>query len=163
MANVWNTKGFYQNTTRPTTADWESVCVTQRQSGTSYIQDILVNIPAGLSNTAPDRIILYEAPGSIFTGAAGLRVKRLYLANTTHVAGTMTFSLGWVMTAATAYGTALTTLQSATTLDVAIATLEAAVDITAPDRLALTLSAAGPTTTASVLTGFIEFYCNRPV
>lgn len=163
MANVWNTKAFYQNLTRPSTADWESVSVTQRTSGYSYTQDILVNIPVGLSNSAPDRIILMEIPGSAFTGAAGLRVKRLYLANTTNVGGTMTFSLGWINTASTAYGTALTTLQSATTLDVAIATLEAAADVTQNDRLALTLSAAGPTTTASVLTGFVEFYFNRPV
>lgn len=163
MANVWNSRAFYQNTTRPSTADWESVGVTPRSSGISYVQDILVNIPAGLSNVAPDRIMLLEIPGSIFSGASGLRVKRLYLSNTANVGGSMTFSLGWVNTAPTAYGTALTTLQSATTLDVAIATLEAAADITANDRLALLLSAAGPTTTASVLTGFVEYYFNRPV
>lgn len=163
MANVWNSRAFYQNTTRPSTADWESVGVTPRSSGIGYVQDILVNIPAGLSNVAPDRIMLLEIPGSIFSGASGLRVKRLYLSNTANVGGSMTFSLGWVNTAPTAYGTALTTLQSATTLDVAIATLEAAADITANDRLALLLSAAGPTTTASVLSGFVEYYFNRPV
>lgn len=163
MANVYNSKAFYQPTFRPAGAAWESVSVTERQSGVLYVQDINVAIPSGLSNTAPDRIILMENPGSAFSGAAGLRVARLYLANTTNVGGTMTFSLGWVNTAATAYGTALTTLQSATTLDVAIATLEAAVDITANDQLALTLSAAGPTTTASTLTGFVQFYYNRPV
>lgn len=163
MANVWNSKAFYQNLTRPSTADYESVSVTQRSPGVSYVQDISVAIPAGLTSAAPDRIILLEAPGSIFTGAAGLRVKRLYLANSANVGGTMTFSLGWVTTSVAAYGAALTTLQSATVLDVAIATLEAAPDITLNDRLALTLTAAGPTTTASTLTGFVEFYYNRPV
>lgn len=163
MANTWNNLAFYQNTFRPATADWESVSVTERQSGVLYTQRINVAIPVGLTNATTDRIILMENPGSIFTGAAQLRVVRLYLANSANVGGTTTFNLGWVNTAPTAYGSALTTLQSATVLDVAIATLEAAANVTANDRLALTIASAGPSTTVSTLTGFVQFYYNRPV
>lgn len=163
MANTWNNLAFYQNTFRPATADWETVSVTERQSGVLYTQRINVAIPVGLTNATTDRIILMETPGSIFTGAAALRVVRLYLANTANVGGTTTFNLGWVNTSASTYGAALTTLQSATTLDVAIATLEAAPNVTANDRLALTIASAGPSTTMSTLTGFVQFYFNRPV
>lgn len=163
MANTYNSKAFYQNQFRAITAPWESVSVTQRNSGYVYTQDILVNIAPGLTSANTDRIILMENPGSVFAGAAGLRGFRLYLANTVNVGGTTTFNLGWVNTSASAYGSALTTLQSATTLDVAIATMEACPDVLLNDQLALTIASAGPSTTASVLTGFFQFYFNRPV
>lgn len=163
MANVFNSRAYYQNTTRPSTTDWESVSVTPRSPGVVYRQEISIVLPTGLSNVAPDRIYLLSLPGSIFTGAAGVRVSRLYLSNTANVGGTTTFNLGWRVASGSAYGAALTTLQSATTLDVAIATLLGTALITAADDLVLTIASAGPSTTASTLTGFVDYAYNRPV
>lgn len=163
MANVWNSRAYYQNLTRPSTADWESVSVTPRSSGVVYRQEISVALPTGLSSVAPDRIYLFSLPGSVFSGAAGIRLSRLYLVSTGDVGGTTTFNLGWRNAGATAYGSALTALQGTTPLDVAIATLLGTALVTAADDLVMTIASAGPSTTARTVTGFLDFTFNRPV
>lgn len=163
MANVFNSRAYYQNLTRPATADWESVSVTPHHSGVVYRQEVSISLPTGLSSTAPDRIYLLSIPGSAFTGAAGIQVKRLYLVSTGDVGGTTTFNLGWRLTNATAYGSALTNLQGTTALDVAIATLLAQAAVTQQDDLVMTIASAGPSTTARTVTGFVDYSFNRPV
>ena len=163
MANVFNSRAYYQNLNRPSTADWESVSVTPRHSGEVYRQEVSISLPTGLSSVAPDRIYLLSIPGSAFTGAAGIQVKRLYLVSTGDVGGTTTFNLGWRLTNATAYGSALTNLQGTTALDVAIATLLAQAQVTQQDDLVMTIASAGPSTTARTVTGFVDYSFNRPV
>lgn len=163
MANVFNSRAYYQNLNRPATANWDPVCVTARQSGQVYRQEVSISLPTGLSNVAPDLIYLLSIPGSAFTGAAGIQVKRLYLVSTGDVGGTTTFNLGWRLTNATAYGSALTNLQGTTALDVATATLLAQAQVTQADDLVMTIASAGPSTTARTVTGFVDYSFNRPV
>lgn len=163
MANVYNSRAYLQNLTRSNTVTYDPVCVTARTSGEVYRQEISISLPTGLSNVAPDVIYLLSHPGSAFSGAAGIQVKRLYLVSTGDVGGTTTFNLGWRLTNATAYGSALTNLQGTTALDVAIATLLAQAQVTQADDLVMTIASAGPSTTARTVTGFVDYSFNRPV
>ena len=52
MANVFNSRAYYQNLNRPATANWDPVCVTARQSGQVYRQEVSISLPTGLSNVA---------------------------------------------------------------------------------------------------------------
>ncbi len=153
---------YFSDPFRPTTSPhYEPLNTVANNAGVMKTQYFSVTLPTGLNNTAPDIIKLMDFQESTFTGVQVVRFTRLYLNNTANVGGTTTVNIGFQTSAATAFATNSTLLQSAGVVDVAIATLFATT-LTVPDTLALTLSSAGPSTTASTVSGFIQFYYTRP-
>lgn len=139
----------------------EPVNTAARNAGQTATQYFSLTLGTGYSNVAPDKFQLMDFQDSTFTGGMAIRIKRLYFANSVNVGGSLTVNLGFLNTAPTVFGSALTTLQSATALDVAIATL-LPVTLTQADTLGFTVASAGPSTTASTITGFVEWYFTRP-
>lgn len=153
---------YFSDPFRPSTSPHlEPLNTTAHNAGELKTQFFSVNVPAGLSNVAPDHIRLMDFQESTFTGVQVVRFTRLYLNNTVNTGGAITANIGFITSAASVFAAASTVLQSAGVLDVAIATLFSTT-LAVPDTLGLTIASAGPTTTASVLSGFVQFYYTRP-
>jgi hypothetical protein len=120
----------------------------------------------GLKNNTQGLTITREDPGAMlvqFTNGqqiAGIKVARVVLTSSGNAGGSVTANFGFAV-APTAYGSALTTLQSANTLDVAIATVQAGPILLANDDLQI-VGVANTTTTLQTLTGFIDYSMTAP-
>lgn len=91
---------------------------------------------------------------------AGVRLAKFVLRSSGNVGGSVTFNLGTAATP-TLLGSALTTLQSATTLVVTDAVCMAAGPFLTNDDFQMVL-AAGPSTTLQTVDGYAELYMTAP-
>jgi hypothetical protein len=91
---------------------------------------------------------------------AGLRFGRVTLRSAGNVGGSVAVNFG-TPASPTLFGAALTTLQSATILDVTVATLAAAGPILQNTNLQLVLTA-GPSTTQQIIDGWVWLFDMAP-
>lgn len=144
-----------------TTTKWVGKGVFSRVSGIFWGNYFRYVMPVG--QTAADIIKLtsiFENVPVATPQIAGLRLSRLVLRCSGNAGGAITVNFGTVASP-TLFGAALTTLQSANTLDVAIATLMAAGPFLTQDDIQLVL-AGGPSTTLQTIDGFWQGYITTP-
>jgi len=161
MALSYNTAAYKQLPQSPTRYEFDGVF--PRVAGTAFRQAIYYNVPIG--TVTGDFGYLFQSRENFASASpqiAGLRIRRLLINSSANAGGSMTFNLGWLTAGASVFGAALTTIQGATLLDVTAATLVAAPTIIAADILAMSFTAAGPTTTACLVTGWIDFDVMSP-
>jgi hypothetical protein len=159
MATYYAQNTYKQNPIRSTL--YEALYPPTEHPGILYTQYFNCSIPVGF--TTADIMKLSDfaiaAPVTVPQNAS-VRFTRAVLRAAGDVGGSVTVNFGFV-SAATAFGSALTTLQSAGTLDVPIATVMAATGLIANDTLQL-VAAAGTSTTVRVVDGFIQYYIIAP-
>lgn len=159
MATYYASNTYKQNPIRSSL--YESIYAPTEHSGIQYLQYFTGTIPVGY--TTGDIFKLFDIGMSVPTASpqlAGFRWARVVLRSGGNVGGSVTVNFGTTGTA-TAFGSALTTLQSAGTLDVAIATVLAGPVLLAPDTLQL-VAAAGTSTTAQTVDGYVQYYMSAP-
>lgn len=160
MAVTTYSSAFGQLPQSPTKFEDRSTNV--RYAGIQMSQYFRVNVPIGTVTT--DIINLCSINCNVPVAVpqiAGVRFKRVVLRSSANAGGSMTFNFGYVGNA-TAFGAALTTIQSATILDVAVATVAAAGPILQNTLVQMVMVAAGPTTTACVVDGWIDYLLQAP-
>jgi len=160
MAVTTYSSAFGQLPQAPTRFEDRSTNV--RYAGLAMSQYFRVAIPIGTVTT--DIINLCSIAANVPVAVpqiAGIRFKRFVIRSSANAGGTMTFNLGYVGSAS-AFGASLTTIQSATTLDVPIATIMAAGPVLQNTLVQMVMNAAGPTTTACVVDGFIDYLLQAP-
>jgi hypothetical protein len=161
MANVYSSL-YRLNPIGRTVPIYEPISAVIGNAGINYFAYFEVTIPVG--TTTADKIWL--APFQMFFPTttpqiAGVRAKRVVLSCAGDVGGSVTVNAGFSTTSPTAFGAALTTLQSATTLDVPIATIIAAAPVLTNDDLAL-IVAAGTSVTSRLVKGWIDYGVQAP-
>lgn len=157
----YNSAAYKQLPQSPSRYEFDGVF--PRIAGTRFVQSFYYNVPIGTVTGDIGRLWESRENFAVATPQiSGLRVRRLVLTSSANAGGTMTFNLGFLTAGASAFGASLTTIQSATTLDVAIATIQSSPTIVAADTLAMSFNAAGPTTTACLVTGWVEFDIAAP-
>lgn len=161
MAISYNTACYKQLPQSPSRYEFDGV--SAREAGIGFRQAIYYNVPIGTVTGDIGR--LWEARVNFASASpqvAGLRIRRLVINSSANAGGTMTFNLGFLTAGASVFGASLTTIQGATLLDVTTATIVAGPTIISNDILAMSFNAAGPTTTACLVTGWIDFDVMAP-
>jgi len=120
-----------------------AVPVGQAAADIIKIADIFANVPVAVPQIA------------------GVRLARFVIRSSGNAGGAPTINLG-TLSAPTSMGAALTTLQSANTLDVPIATIMACGPYLANDNFQIVIAGGGPTTTLITLDGFFDIYQTTP-
>lgn len=160
MAVTTYSSAFGQLPQSPTRYEDRSTNV--RYAGLGQIQRFRVAIPIGTVTT--DIINLCSIVANVpivVPQIAGVFFDRVVIRSSANAGGSMTFNFGYVGNA-TAFGAALTTIQSATILDVPVATVAAAGPILQNTLVQMVMVAAGPTTTACVVDGWIRYIFQAP-
>ena len=161
MATVYSTL-YRLNPIARTPALYEPISCVLGNAGISYRAYFQVTIPVGTATADIIKLAPFQTAVPVSSPQiAGIRASRVVLTSAGDVGGSVTFNAGWISTSATAYGAALTTFQSAGTLDVPIATIMAAAPVLVNDEFQLVV-AAGTSTTLRVQQGFIEYYMQAP-
>lgn len=162
MATIsYNSAAYKQLPQSPSRYEFDGVF--PRVAGTQFVQQIYYNVPIG--TVTGDFGYLFQSRENFAVTSpqiAGLRIREFILTSSANAGGTMTFNLGWLTAGASAFGASLTTVQSAGTTTIAAAVIQAAPVIVANDILAMSFNAAGPTTTACLVTGWIRFDVAAP-
>lgn len=159
MATYYASNTYKQNPLRPSL--YEPISAPAEHAGIMYTNYFTGDIPVGFTTGDVYKLLDFGiAFPTTSPQYAGLRIARLVLTNPGDVGGSVTINIG-TGAQATAFGSAATTLQSATTLDVAIATIMAANPILTGDSLQL-VAAAGTSTTKRTISGFVQYYVTAP-
>lgn len=157
---------YYSNNYKPmtlgSTTFYEPVPVPMERAGLVYSAWFTFTVPIGVTTGDIIKLIPYQTVCQTATPQIqGIRHQRVVLTNSGDWGGSCTANFGFVTGSATAYGAALTTPQSATTLDVAIATVQAGPVLLVNDDLQLVLTA-GTSTTLRTITGFVDVMMQAP-
>lgn len=152
----------YKPMTLGTTTRYEPIPIPMERSGIVYTAWFTATVPVGVTTADIIKLVPYQTlTQTASPQIQGIRHARVVLTNSGDWGGSCTANFGFVTGSATAYGAALTTPQSATTLDVAIATIQAGPVLLTNDDLQLVLTA-GTSTTLRTLTGFVQAYFQAP-
>lgn len=152
----------YKAMTLGSTTRYEPIPLPMERSGLVYTGWFTVNVPVGVTTGDIIKLLPYQTlTQTASPQIQGIRHARVVLTNSGDWGGTCAANFGFVTGSATAFGAALTTPQSATTLDVAIATLQATAPLLANDDLQLVLTT-GTSTTLRTVTGFVQAYFQAP-
>lgn len=152
----------YKAMTLGTTTRYEPIPIPMERSGIVYTAWFTATVPVGVTTGDIIKLVPFQTGVATATPQiAGIRQARVVLTNSGDWGGSCTANFGFATASATAYGAALTTPQSATTLDVAIATIQAGPVLLANDELQLVLTA-GTSTTLRTVTGFVQSYMQAP-
>lgn len=157
---------YYSSNYKPlltsATTRYEPIPIPMERAGIVYTAWFTATIPVGFTTGDIMKLVPYQTNCQVATPQIqGIRHQRVVLTNAGDVGGSVTANFGFVTGSATAYGAALTTLQSATTLDVAIATIQAGPVLLVNDDLQL-VATAGTSTTLRVITGFVQAFMQAP-
>jgi len=159
MATYYADNTYKQNPLRSTL--YEAIYPPCDKAGIVYTSYFRGNIPVGFTTADVFKLIDFAAAFPTTSPQfAGIRFARVVLRSAGDVGGSVTVNFG-TTGSATAFGSALTTLQSATTLDVAIATVLAGPVLLANDTLQL-VAAAGTSTTLRLVDGYVQYYVTAP-
>lgn len=159
MATYYAGNTYKQNPLRSTL--YEAIYAPTEHAGIVYTNYFSGTIPVGFTTGDVFKLVDFGISCPVTSPQyAGVRWARVVLRSAGNVGGSVTANFG-TTGAATAFGSALTTLQSANTLDVAIATVMAGPVLIANDTLQL-VATAGTSTTAQVVDGFVQYYITAP-
>ena len=154
----------YKPMTIGSTTFYEPVPIPIERAGYVTTAWFTASIPVGFTTGDIMKLVPYQTNCVAATPQIqGIRHQRVVITSAGDVGGSVTVNFGFTGANAVAYGSALTTLQSATTLDVPIATLNGAGApvLLANDDLQL-VAAAGTSTTLRVITGFVQAFMQAP-
>lgn len=159
MAIVYSTD-YKQNPLRPSL--YEQIGQGAEHAGIVYDQYFSLTVPVGTTTGDILKLTPFQTAVAVATPqVAGIRVRRLVYTTSGNVGGSVTANLGFAVNSATAYGAAVTTLQSAATTDVAIATIQAGPVLLVPDELQFVITA-GTSTTSQTIIGFVQYTMTAP-
>ncbi len=157
---------YYSSAWKPmtlgSTTYYEPIPVPMERSGNLQAAWCTIVVPIGYTTGDIIKLLPFQTNCATATPQIqGIRQTRIVLTCGGNVGGSVTVNFGFATASATAYGSALTTLQSANTLDVAIATIQAGPVLLANDDLQL-VAAAGTSTTLQTLTCFALPFMQAP-
>lgn len=159
MATYYAQNTYKQNPLRSTL--YEAIYAPTEHAGILYTNYFNGTIPVGFTTGDVFKLVDFAIACPVTVPQnAGVRFARVVLRSGGNVGGSVAVNFG-TTGSATAFGSALTTLQSATTLDVAIATVMAGPVLIANDTLQL-VATAGPSTTAQTVDGYVQYYITAP-
>lgn len=161
MATIYSSA--WKPMTLGTTTRYEAIPIPMERAGIVYTAYSTVVIPVGTTTADVIKLIPYQTAVATATPQIqGIRQARIVLTSGGNVGGSLAVNFGFAATgSATAYGSALTTLQSATTLDVAIATVMAGSILLTSDDLQLVVSS-GTSTTLQTVQVMVQAYMQAP-
>jgi hypothetical protein len=153
---------YKQNPIRSTL--YEAVATTAPEhAGVLYCARFRIVVPVGTVSGDIGQILDVGIQQSVLVPQdSGMFVYDFTYTTSANAGNSPTINLGWKNTQPTAYGAALTTLQSAATTTVTDATLAAALPIIQPDTLQMVFVAAVTTTTLCTVTGQILYGFQAP-
>lgn len=141
---------------------YEDRSTNVRYAGIAMSQRFRLAIPAGMVATDIGNICTIRANVPVAVPQiAGVFFKRVVIRSSGNAGASPTINFGYTGNL-TAFGAALTTLQSATTLDVPIATVMAAGPVLSNVNVLITFVAAVTTTTPIVVDGFLDYILQSP-
>jgi len=146
------------------TTVYEAVQAFPREAGILFAQYFTITIPVGFGIATNDvaKLIPYQANIPITVPQiAGIRHARIVLRCSGNAGGAVTANIGFANAGASVYAAASVILQSANTVDVAIATILAGPTLLQADDLQLA-AVANATTSAVTLDGYAQFYNTAP-
>lgn len=153
----------YKQLTLGTTTFYERIPIPMERAGLLYTAYSQVTVPVGFTTGDILKLIPYET--SVATASPqiqGIRQARIILKCAGDVGGSVTVNFGFASTgSATAYGSALTTLQSANTTEISVATVLAGSTLLTSDDLQL-VAAAGTSTTLRLVECWVQAYMQAP-
>jgi hypothetical protein len=152
---------YKQNPIRATL--YESVSSAPEHAGVLYGARFRVVIPVG--TTTADVIQLMDVgigQSVLVPQDSGLFVYDFTYTTSANAGGSLTANIGWKNVSQTAYGSAVTTLQSAATTTLTDAVLAAAAPVITQDTLQFVIAGGGPSTTLCTITGQIIYGFQAP-
>jgi hypothetical protein len=162
MATTTYSSAWKANTFGSTTR-YEPIPLPMERAGLVYTGYSQVTVPVGY--TTGDILKLMPFQTNVATSSPqiqGIRLWRLVVKSGGNVGGSVTVNFGFASTgSATAYGSALTTLQSANTAEIAVATVFAGSTLLTNDDLQL-VAAAGTSTTAQLVECWVQAFMQAP-
>lgn len=160
MATYYS-NNYKQNPLRSTL--WEALYPSTEHAGIVYGARFQLVIPVG--TTSGDVLKLLDFGITVpVTSPQSVGVNLLDLTYTTsaNAGGALVASLGYASAGQTAFGSALTTLQSAATTTITDAVANVAVPVINPDSLQFLITGGGPSTTLCTVTGFVQYLITTP-
>lgn len=141
---------------------YEPVGINAEHAGITYSMNFIATVPIGFTAADVMKIAPFQAGFAVAVPQiGGLRMRRLVYTTSGNAGGANTVNLGFAAAAPTAYGTALTTWQSAATTEIAVATIQAGPVLLTNDELQF-VGVANTTTTLMTILGFVQFSCTIP-
>lgn len=160
MAIFYSNK-YKQNPIRSTL--YESVSCAPEHAGVLYGVRFRIVVPVGTVSGDIGQIMDVGIAQSVLVPQdSGLFVYDFTYTTSANAGNAPTINLGWKTAGATAFGAALTTLQSAATTTVTDAVLAAAAPVITQDTLQMVFVAAVTTTTLCTVTGQIIYGFEAP-
>jgi hypothetical protein len=153
----------YKQLTLGTTTFYERIPIPMERAGLIYTAYSQVTVPVGFTTGDILKLIPYETNVAVASPQIqGIRQIRIILKCAGDVGGSVTVNFGFASTgSATAYGSALTTLQSANTTEIAVATVLGGSTLLTNDDLQL-VAAAGTSTTLRLVECWVQAYMQAP-
>jgi hypothetical protein len=161
-SSAWKQNAFGVGTPSARTL-YEPIPIPMERAGLVYTAYSQITVPVGYTTGDILKLIPYQT--SVSTASPqiqGIRQARIILKCAGDVGGSVTVNFGFAATgSATAYGSALTTLQSANTTEIAVATVLAGSTLLTNDDLQL-VAAAGTSTTARLVECWVQAFMQAP-
>jgi hypothetical protein len=160
MATVYSSN-YKQNPIRSTL--YEAIYPPTEHAGIVYSSRFVLVIPVGTTNADVLKLLDFGVAVPVTSPQyAGVYTQRLVYTTSANAGGSLVASLGFATAGQTAFGSGLTTLQSAATTEITAAVVNAAAPVITPDTLQFLITAGGPSTLSCTVTGFISYVLNSP-
>lgn len=160
MAIVYSNK-YKQNPIRATL--YEPISCAPEHGGVIYGCRFRLVVPVG--TTTADVLQIMDvgiAQSTLSPQDSGLFVYTFNYTTSANAGGALTANLGWKTAGQTAFGSAVTTLQSAATTTITDAVTAAAAPVVGNDTLQFVIAGGGPSTTLCTITGRITYGFEAP-
>lgn len=151
---------YKQNPIRATL--YEAVGTAVERAGVKYTMRFTATLPVGFTVADVMKLAPFQSATPTATPQiAGVKPTRLVYRTSGNAGGAVTANVGYASAGATAFGSAVTTLQSAATTEIAVATMMAGPSLLVNDDLQI-VGVANTTTTAITIDGFVDFDVTAP-
>lgn len=159
MAIVYS-NNYKQNPIRATL--FESIYPPTAQAGIVYGSRFQLIVPIGTTTGDVLKLLDFGISVPVTTPqGVGVYVTDLTYTTSANAGGSLVATLGYAVAGATAFGTGLTTLQSAATTTITDAVANIAAPVITPDSLQFVISS-GTSTTLCTITGYVQYMLNAP-
>lgn len=145
-----------------TTVRYEPIPVPIERAGNLSAAYAQITVPVGFTTGDIIKLIPFQTNTPTATPQiAGIRQSRVIIKCAGNVGGSSAVNFGYASASATAYGSALTTLQSANTTEIAVATVMAGPTLLGNDDLQL-VATAGTSTTLQLVECWVFPFMQAP-
>jgi len=160
MATYYS-NNYKQNPLRSTL--WEAIYPPTEHAGIVYGSRFQLVVPVGTTSGDILKALDFGIAVPVTTPqSVGVYVLDLTYTTSANAGGALVASFGFGSAGQTAFGSGLTTLQSAATTTITDAVANAAVPVINPDSLQFLITGGGPSTTLCTVTGFVQYMLNAP-